>query len=223
MFKKLFIFYLILNLVGCVTHTQTTKSKEQISAFFIEKETLYLLGEQYDYELTGRDVVNLDKLIRSPYMKNIVTVKTELSANNNNAFGIYTVYIDPTHLSEKEKSELMKVYWFNEITEISPNVIAMIKQTKPNWHENGSLLKRQYQAKGKLGKFKERNQILQAYTFPKTINVNFEHTVTSNEMMPTKEILSIGAAYLLLPVFITVFTPILAVMYSIGEVQKWGD
>ena len=67
--KKLYLILICL-LTSCVIHiNKPIKNTEKIYAFMIEKNKIYLIGEQSDYLLQNQDVEAMQHFLTSPYAK----------------------------------------------------------------------------------------------------------------------------------------------------------
>ena len=197
--------YLILAclLVGCVTHIGEPKqSTEHIHAFMLDKNKIYLLGEQSDYLLENQDVSAMRTFLNSPYAKQTLFLTMKLDATGNEVKGEYAVYLDSSKFSHEEKEKLQKDFWFNPISHIHPDLLPAVKARHPNWKANQPALKRQYRAFGKLVKLKNRDEILRKYAMKSPIAVELTKREAYQENIADEIAWELAARTVFVPIYV---------------------
>lgn len=216
-----FAFILVcLLLASCITHISLpTQTTERIHAFMIDRDKIYLIGEQADYLLQNQDVEAMQRFLSSPYAKQVLFFTMKLDRIDNNVSGEYAVYLDESKYSKEEKEKLQKQYWFNPISHIHTDLLRAVKTRNPKWKANQSALKRQYRAFGKRVRLKNRAEILSKYAMQNPMNVALTERTSRKEVIVDDIALEFAKGVVLFPVavaysvaFVAVATPMVATM-----------
>lgn len=214
-------------LASCITHISLpTQITERIHAFMIDRDKIYLVGEQADYLLQNQDVEAMQRFLSSPYAKQTLFFTMRLDRIDNDVTGEYAVYLDESKYSKEEKEKLQKQYWFNPISHIRTDLLPAVKLKNPNWKANQSALKRQYRAFGKRVHLKNRAEILSKYAMQKPIDVILTERTSRKEVIADDIALEFAKGVVLFPVsvaysvaFIAVTAPMVATMTVIYVVR----
>ncbi len=219
MMKKLYFIFICL-LAGCITHiSKPIQSTEQIYAFMIENDKIYLVGEKSDYLLQNQDVGAMREFLNSPYAKQVLFFTMKLDSLDSDVTGEYAVYLDESKYNEEEKKQLQKLFWFNPISYIHPDLLPALQMRNTAWRTDQPALKRQYRAFGKRVRFKNRQEILQKYAMNEPMTVMLSQRMSSKEVIADDIALDIVRSITLLPVAVAystalavTITPIAATM-----------
>jgi len=217
--KKLYLILICL-LTSCVTHiNKPIKTTEKIYAFMIEKNKIYLIGEQSDYLLQNQDVEAMQHFLTSPYAKQTLFFTMKLDSLDNEITGEYTVYLDESKYSKEEKEQLQKQYWFNPISYIHSDFLSAVKLRNPNWKANQPALKRQYRAFGKRIRFNNRDEIISKFSMPEPIEISLVRRTSHKEVIADDIALELTAITLFTPVYVAYTTLNTAFVVPIAVTQ----
>ena len=217
--KKLYLFLICL-LTSRVTHiNKPIKTTEKIYAFMIEKNKIYLIGEQSDYLLQNQDVEAMQHFLTSPYAKQTLFFTMKLDSLDNEVTGEYTVYLDESKYSKEEKEQLQKQYWFNPISYIHSDFLSAVKLRNPNWKANQPALKRQYRAFGKRIRFNNRDEIISKFSMPEPIEISLVRRTSRKEVIADDIALELTAITLFTPVYVAYTTLNTAFVVPIAVTQ----
>lgn len=228
MMKKLYFIFICL-LAGCITHiSKPIQSTEQIYAFMIEDDKIYLVGEKSDYLLQNQDVGAMREFLNSPYAKQVLFFTMKLDSLDSDVTGEYAVYLDESKYNAEEKKQLQKQFWFNPISYIHPDLLPALQMRNTAWRTDQPALKRQYRAFGKRVRFKNRQEILQKYAMNEPMTVMLSQRMSSMEIIADDialdaVLLPVAVAYsTALAVAITPIAATMVVIYVINghEIRK---
>lgn len=204
--KKLY-FVLLFFLTGCVTRiSEPTDSIERIYAFMIEKDKIYLIGEQSDYLLQNQDVSAMQAFLTSSFAKQTLFFTMKLDSLDSDVKGEYVVYLDESKYNKEEKEKLQKQYWFNPISYIHSDLIPAVRAKNATWQANQPALKRQYRAFGQRLRFKNREEILNKYRLAQPINITLTSRTSSKQVIADDIASDIAVNGIFIPVYITYAT-----------------
>ena len=185
----------------------------------IEKNKIYLIGEQSDYLLQNQDVEAMQHFLTSPYAKQTLFFTMKLDSLDNEVTGEYTVYLDESKYSKEEKEQLQKQYWFNPISHIHSDFLSAVKLRNPNWKANQPALKRQYRAFGKRIRFNNRDEIISKFSMPEPIEISLVRRTSRKEVIADDIALELTAITLFTPVYVAYTTLNTAFVVPIAVTQ----
>lgn len=185
----------------------------------IEKNKIYLIGEQSDYLLQNQDVEAMQHFLTSPYAKQTLFFTMKLDSLDNEVTGEYTVYLDESKYSKEEKEQLQKQYWFNPISHIHSDFLSAVKLRNPNWKANQPALKRQYRAFGKRIRFNNRDEIISKFSMPEPIEISLVRRTSHKEVIADDIALELTAITLFTPVYVAYTTLNTAFVVPIAVTQ----
>ena len=101
-------------LFGCTSlqDKELSSQKEVIHSFFIAEDNIYAIGQLNSYHFAGSkysETGDLIRILRSPYVKNISSVKIHSIAKNvekNKVKATLTLYFNDKELTQKQSNEL---------------------------------------------------------------------------------------------------------------------
>lgn len=167
-------------LVSCVTYVDRIKIvQDELQAFAIQEDKLYLIGKNSDYVFENDDIKSLHTFLHSEYAKKILTIDINFYAVDDKIFGEYAVYLDPEKFTTEQKQQLQKSFWFNPISQIKPEVASKIA----HWDSKKPALKRQYRAGGRFVRLKNKDKFLTKNTLSKSLSISYEHTFHKQESL----------------------------------------
>ena len=111
-------------LFGCTSlqDKELSSQKEVIHSFFIAEDNIYAIGQLNSYHFAGSEYSetgDLIRILRSPYVKNISSVKIHSIAKDvekNKVKATLTLYFNDKELTQKQSNELygQKYYYMHE-------------------------------------------------------------------------------------------------------------
>ena len=131
-------------LFGCTSlqDKELSSQKEVIHSFFIAEDNIYAIGQLNSYHFAGSEYSetgDLIRILRSPYVKNISSVKIHSIAKDvekNKVKATLTLYFNDKELTQKLKINGIPTYmifhkgelvWRTEALQPSTNLISAIK------------------------------------------------------------------------------------------------
>ncbi|MDF7670668.1 hypothetical protein PT276_05575 [Orbaceae bacterium ESL0721] len=211
MYKYAVIFLLsILSLVGCAKDTiRGDTLPEAISAFILDKDKLYVVGQYHDYEFTSNDIVKSIEALRSPpYKDNILGIYVTLEIiDQSEVRGNYYVYFDPDKVDKLDKQELEK----NGIKEygLLPSYIYdKVKATHPDWNRN-MLYQHKFYSEGRVVKLENHDEIVQKYSVTTPLTAYTTYYKTKNDIGVGLAVVTIMATLPLMPITAVITSPLI--------------
>ena len=167
--KKLFAFILLLStivLAACSSRSSTTQ--EPIEMFMFSQDGgLFVFTNKESFELRGPAISDLSKFLNSSYTKTVEKVEPVFLIDQEDKQVIATLrlYARVDNLTEKQRSELLKTFMFQQTTEVLKNKL----QQRYGISAQFDIYDVIYEARGVSRQYENRDELLAKYKLAKPI------------------------------------------------------
>ena len=168
--KKLFAFILLLStivLAACSSRSSST-TQEPIEMFMFGQDCkLFVFTDKESFELCSSSVSDLSTFLNSPYAKAIEKVIPVFLIDQEDKQVIATLrlYARVDNLTEKQRSELLKTFMFQQTTEVLKNKL----QQRYGISAKFDIYDVIYEARGVSRQYENRDELLAKYKLAKPI------------------------------------------------------
>lgn len=168
--KKLFAFILLLStivLAACSSRSSST-TQEPIEMFMFSQDgRLFVFTNKESFELRGPAISDLSKFLNSSYTKTVEKVEPVFLIDQEDKQVIATLrlYARVDNLTEKQRSELLKTFMFQQTTEVLKNKL----QQRYGISAQFDIYDVIYEARGVSRQYENRNELLAKYKLAKPI------------------------------------------------------
>ena len=168
--KKLFAFILLLStivLAACSSRSSST-TQEPIEMFMFNQDGgLFVFTNKESFELRGPAISDLSKFLNSSYTKTVEKVEPVFLIDQEDKKVIATLrlYARVDNLTEKQRSELLKTFMFQQTTEVLKNKL----QQRYGISAQFDIYDVIYEARGVSRQYENRDELLAKYKLAKPI------------------------------------------------------
>ena len=168
--KKLFAFIFLLStivLAACSSRSSST-TQEPIEMFMFSQDgELFVFTNKESFELRGPAISDLSKFLNSSYTKTVEKVEPVFLIDQEDKQVIATLrlYARVDNLTEKQRSELLKTFMFQQTTEVLKNKL----QQRYGISAKFDIYDVIYEAKGVSRQYENRDELLAKYKLAKPI------------------------------------------------------
>lgn len=155
-FIKTILLLSISILTACSTHIEKVKSNDVVQAFLVDKDNLYVVGQNYDYQFSQGNIDVLQKVLMLPFINKMKDPSILIEIHDGKKLkGYYDVSFVKEQLSKKEQKVLMDEYGFTQ-------------------SNNGRTLFKRFYADGILSQLQNRNELLSKYPLTNKLSIQLE-------------------------------------------------
>ena len=168
--KKLFTFIFLLStivLAACSSRSSST-TQEPIEMFMFGQDCkLFVFTDKESFELCSSSVSDLSTFLNSPYAKAIEKVIPVflIDEEDKKVSARLTLYVRADNLTEKQRSELLKTFMFQQTTEVLKNKL----QQRYGISAQFDIYDVIYEARGVSRQYENRDELLAKYKLAKPI------------------------------------------------------
>ena len=168
--KKLFTFIFLLStivLAACSSRSSST-TQEPIEMFMFGQDCkLFVFTDKESFELCSSSVSDLSTFLNSPYAKAIEKVIPVflIDEEDKKVSASLTLYVRADNLTEKQRSELLKTFMFQQTTEVLKNKL----QQRYGISAQFDIYDVIYEARGVSRQYENRDELLAKYKLAKPI------------------------------------------------------
>ena len=168
--KKLFAFIFLLStivLAACSSRSSST-TQEPIEMFMFSQDGgLFVFTNKESFELRGPTISDLSKFLNSSYTKTVEKVEPVFLIDQEDKQVIATLrlYARVDNLTEKQRSELLKTFMFQQTTEVLKNKL----QQRYGISAQFDIYDVIYEARGVSRQYENRDELLAKYKLAKPI------------------------------------------------------
>ena len=168
--KKLFTFIFLLStivLAACSSRSSST-TQEPIEMFMFSQDGgLFVFTNKENFELRGPAISDLSKFLNSSYTKTVEKVEPVFLIDQEDKKVIATLrlYARVDNLTEKQRSELLKTFMFQQTTEVLKNKL----QQRYGITAQFDIYDVIYEARGVSRQYENRDELLAKYKLAKPI------------------------------------------------------
>lgn len=168
--KKLFTFIFLLStivLAACSSRSSST-IQEPIEMFMFSQDGgLFVFTNKENFELQGPAISDLSKFLNSSYTKTVEKVEPVFLIDQEDKQVIATLrlYARVDNLTEKQRSELLKTFMFQQTTEVLKNKL----QQRYGISAQFDIYDVIYEARGVSRQYENRDELLAKYKLAKPI------------------------------------------------------
>ena len=173
--KKLLSFIMLCSLLclsACTVdkniQSDVTSSKEPIEMFMFSQDGgLFVFTNKENFELRGPAISDLSKFLNSSYTKTVEKVEPVFLIDQEDKQVIATLrlYARVDNLTEKQRSELLKTFMFQQTTEVLKNKL----QQRYGISAQFDIYDVIYEARGVNRQYENRDELLAKYKLAKPI------------------------------------------------------
>ena len=173
--KKLLSFIILCSLLclsACTIdkniQSNVTSSKEPIEMFMFSQDGgLFVFTNKENFELRGPAISDLSKFLNSSYTKTVEKVEPVFLIDQEDKQVIATLrlYARVDNLTEKQRSELLKTFMFQQTTEVLKNKL----QQRYGISAQFDIYDVIYEARGVSRQYENRDELLAKYKLAKPI------------------------------------------------------
>ncbi|WP_239660973.1 MULTISPECIES: hypothetical protein [Haemophilus] len=173
--KKLLSFIMLCSLLclsACTVdkniQSNVTSSKEPIEMFMFSQDGgLFVFTNKENFELRGPAISDLSKFLNSSYTKTVEKVEPVFLIDQEDKQVIATLrlYARVDNLTEKQRSELLKTFMFQQTTEVLKNKL----QQRYGISAQFDIYDVIYEARGVSRQYENRDELLAKYKLAKPI------------------------------------------------------
>ena len=173
--KKLLSFIILCSLLclsACTVdkniQSNVTSSKEPIEMFMFSQDGgLFVFTNKENFELRGPAISDLSKFLNSSYTKTVEKVEPVFLIDQEDKQVIATLrlYARVDNLTEKQRSELLKTFMFQQTTEVLKNKL----QQRYGISAQFDIYDVIYEARGVSRQYENRDELLAKYKLAKPI------------------------------------------------------
>jgi len=173
--KKLLSFIMLCSLLclsACTVdkniQSDVTSSKEPIEMFMFSQDGgLFVFTNKENFELRGPAISDLSKFLNSSYTKTVEKVEPVFLIDQEDKQVIATLrlYARVDNLTEKQRSELLKTFMFQQTTEVLKNKL----QQRYGISAQFDIYDVIYEARGVSRQYENRDELLAKYKLAKPI------------------------------------------------------
>ena len=167
--KKLILIMLfsVFGLSACTSHSSST-SREPIEMFIFSQDgRLFVFTDKENFELRGAAISDLSKFLNSSYTKAIEKVEPVflIDQEDKKVSAALRLYVRVDNLTEKQRSELLKKFMFQQTNEVLKNKL----QQRYGISSQFDIYDVIYDAEGVSRQYENRNELLAKYKLAKPI------------------------------------------------------
>ena len=168
--KKLFTFIFLLStivLAACSSRSSSTTQEPLEMFMFCQDGGLFVFTNKESFELRGPASSDLSKFLNSSYTKTVEKVEPVFLIDQEDKQVIATLrlYARVDNLTEKQRSELLKTFMFQQTTEVLKNKL----QQRYGISAQFDIYDVIYEARGVSRQYENRDELLAKYKLAKPI------------------------------------------------------